>query len=45
MLPVFRKNKTPVVLAPMAGISDYPTWRFGLVQLLPGSETERTGLE
>ena len=27
------------------GISDYPTWRFGLVQLLPGSETERTGLE
>ena len=29
----------------MAGISDYPTWRFGLVQLLPGSEAERTGLE
>ncbi|MBQ2517734.1 MAG: tRNA dihydrouridine synthase DusB, partial [Clostridia bacterium] len=23
MLPVFRKNKTPVVLAPMAGISDF----------------------
>ena len=29
----------------MAGISDYPTWRFGLVQLLPGSESVRTGLE
>lgn len=28
-----------------AGISDYPTWRFGLVQLLPGTETVRTGLE
>ena len=29
----------------MAGISDYPTWRFGLVQLLPGSKEIRSGLE
>ena len=29
----------------MAGISDYPTWRFGLVQLLPAGEQVRSGLE
>ena len=29
----------------MAGISDYPTWRFGLVQLLPPGKTMRSGLE
>ena len=42
------KNEIYVELPPLldhGGISDYPTWRFGLVQLLPGRESVRTDLE
>ncbi|MGI6353927.1 MAG: DUF4838 domain-containing protein [Lentisphaerae bacterium] len=28
----------------MGGITDYPTWKFGVVQLLPSSEEENDGL-
>ena len=29
----------------MGGITDYPTWKFGVVELLPSGEKENNGLE